>query len=265
MRPKQLHSWTGPDAGAAKAAYVRSMFARIVPRYDLINRLMTMGLDRRWRRLTAELVAPKGALALDLATGTGDLALELKRQGSRFVAGADFCPEMLVAAVEKVGRSSGGAISFLAGDAQELPFADDTFDCLVNGFLLRNVSDLGRALREFRRVLKPGGRLACLDLTHPPRFLRPLFWPWFRLVVPLMGAMIGGDRDAYTYLPDSLRTYPDAERLRDMMLAAGLSNATFRHLAMGAVAIHTAVKPSFSDLPNDSYDKVRSVLPSSPF
>jgi demethylmenaquinone methyltransferase / 2-methoxy-6-polyprenyl-1,4-benzoquinol methylase len=244
MRPKQPHSWTGPDAGIAKAAYVRSMFARIVPRYDLINRLMTMGLDRRWRRLTAQAVAPWGALALDLATGTGDLALELKRQGSRFVVGADFCPEMLLAAVEKLGRNSNaGAISFIAGDAENLPFGDDTFDCLVNGFLLRNLSDLDCALREFHRVLKPGGRLACLDLTHPPLPLRPLFWPWFRLTVPLLGAMIGGDRDAYTYLPDSLRTYPDAERLRDKMLAAGFSNATFCRLGMGAVAIHTAIRP----------------------
>ncbi len=243
MKSNQRHTWTGSDARDAKAAYVRSMFARIVPRYDLINRLMTMGLDRRWRRLTVEAVAPRGAVALDLATGTGDMALELMRQGSRFVVGADFCPEMVVAAVAKAAHNGRAGVSFLAGDAQQLPFPDDTFDCLVNGFLLRNVSDLDGALREFRRVLKPRGRLACLDLTHPPRPLQPMFWPWFRLVVPMLGGLLSGDLDAYTYLPDSLQTYPDAQRLRRMMLAAGLANATYRRLGMGTVAIHTASKP----------------------
>jgi demethylmenaquinone methyltransferase / 2-methoxy-6-polyprenyl-1,4-benzoquinol methylase len=244
MKPKQPHTWSGPDAPAAKAAYVRSMFARIVPHYDLINRLMTMGLDRRWRRMTAELAAPRGALALDLATGTGDLAMELARRGCRFVVGADFCPQMLIAAVEKVRPAAAGvAIAFTAADAQQMPFADNTFDCLVNGFLLRNLSDLDGALREFRRVLKPGGRLVCLDLTHPPRALRPLFWPWFRLAVPMLGGLVSGDFDAYTYLPDSLRTYPDADRLRAMMLSAGFVNATYRRVGLGAVAIHFAVKP----------------------
>jgi len=244
MTSKQPHTWSGPDASAAKAEYVRSMFARIVPRYDLINRLMTMGLDRRWRRMAAELAAPCGALALDLATGTGDLAMELARQGCAFVVGADFCPEMLVAALEKIRCGAARVpIAFTAADAQQMPFADNTFDCLVNGFLLRNLSDLNGALREFRRVLKPGGRLVCLDLTHPPRTLRPLLWPWFRLAVPIMGGLVSGDFDAYTYLPDSLRTYPDAERLRTMMLSAGFANATYRRVGLGAVAIHRAVKP----------------------
>jgi demethylmenaquinone methyltransferase/2-methoxy-6-polyprenyl-1,4-benzoquinol methylase len=220
------------------------MFARIVPRYDAINRLMTMGLDRRWRRMTAELATPRGALALDLATGTGDLALELARQGARFVAGADFCPEMLAAAARKAGPAEHGSqVAFIAGDAQALPFPDNRFDCLVNGFLLRNLSDLDGALREFHRVLKPGGRLACLDLTHPPRALRPLIWPWFRMAVPLMGGLVSGDFDAYTYLPDSLSTYPDASRLRDMLTEAGLAEASYRLVGFAAVAIHTAKKP----------------------
>jgi demethylmenaquinone methyltransferase/2-methoxy-6-polyprenyl-1,4-benzoquinol methylase len=242
MKPKQPHTWSGPDAYAAKAAYVRAMFARIVPRYDLINRLMTMGLDQGWRRLTVELARPQGATALDLATGTGDLAIELVRQGCRFVAGADFCPQMLAAAVEKTRITNSGKMAFLAGDAQALPFADNTFDCLVNGFLLRNLSDLNGALREFHRVLKPGGRLACLDLTHPPRPLRPLLWPWFRLAVPALGGLLSGDFDAYTYLPDSLRTYPDAERLCAMMTEAGFADATYRRLGARTVAIHTAIK-----------------------
>ena len=160
------------------------------------------------------------------------------------MVGADFCPEMLTAAVQKVRPHAGGAgIAFMAGDAQRLPFADNTFDCLVNGFLLRNLSDLDSALREFRRVLKPGGRLACLDLTHPPPALRPIFWPWFRLAVPMLGGLVSGDFDAYTYLPDSLRTYPDAPRLSDMMRVAGFAGAAYQRLGLGTVAIHSAVKP----------------------
>jgi demethylmenaquinone methyltransferase/2-methoxy-6-polyprenyl-1,4-benzoquinol methylase len=219
------------------------MFARIVPRYDLINRLMTMGLDRRWRRTAAEMALPRGAVALDLATGTGDLALELARQGARFVVGADFCPEMLTAAAQKIRISGARAIVFTAGDAQQLPFPSNTFDCLVNGFLLRNLSHLEQALKEFHRVLKPGGRLVCLDLTHPPAALRPLFWPWFRLAVPALGGLVSGDFDAYTYLPDSLRTYPDAEKLRNMMFRTGFTDATFRRVGMGTVAIHIGIKP----------------------
>ena len=243
MRSNRPHTWTGSDAYQAKAAYVRSMFARIVPRYDLINGLMTMGLDRRWREITVRLVQPHGAIALDIATGTGDMALELARQGGRLVAAADFCPEMLTAAVQKVRRQdSGGKLSFLAADAQQLPFPDDTFDCLVNGFLLRNVSDLDATMREFRRVLKPGGRLACLDLTHPPTALRPLLWPYFKLFVPALGGLLSGDFDAYAYLTNSLRTYPDADRLRHLMLQAGLTNVTYRRLGLGTVAVHTAVK-----------------------
>jgi demethylmenaquinone methyltransferase/2-methoxy-6-polyprenyl-1,4-benzoquinol methylase len=134
-------------------------------------------------------------------------------------------------------------MAFVAGDAQQLPFADNTFDCLVNGFLLRNLTDLDGALREFRRVLKPGGRLACLDLTHPPRALRPLMWPWFKLAVPMLGGLVSGDFDAYTYLPDSLRTYPDARRLCAMLQNAGFSEADYRRLGAGSVAIHTALKP----------------------
>jgi demethylmenaquinone methyltransferase/2-methoxy-6-polyprenyl-1,4-benzoquinol methylase len=243
MKPKQPHTWSGPDAPAEKAAYVRSMFARIVPRYDLVNRLMTIGMDRRWRRMTAKLANPRDGVALDLATGTGDLALELVRQGGRFVIGADFCTEMLQAAVEKTRLAADpAAITFMAGDAQQLPFNRDTFDCLVSGFLLRNLSDLEGALSEFLRVLKPGGRLACLELTHPPHALRPLFWPWFRLAVPMLGGVVSGDFDAYSYLPDSLRAYPDAERLRGMMLNAGFTAPVYRRLGLGTVAIHTAVK-----------------------
>src|SRR5581483_10003608 len=150
--------------GPGKAAFVRAMFARIVPRYDLVNRLMTLGMDQRWRRAAVTMVAPQGALALDVATGTGDLALELLRQGARHVVGADFCADMLGAAVTKARPAAGTRAAFVAGDATRLPFHDDTFDCVVNGFMRRNVTDLAATFRELNRVLKPRGRLACLDL-----------------------------------------------------------------------------------------------------
>ncbi|MGH7906074.1 MAG: class I SAM-dependent methyltransferase, partial [Candidatus Binataceae bacterium] len=168
------------DERTEKAARVRSMFARIVPRYDRVNSVMTFGMDRRWREAAVELVQPKGGLALDVATGTGELAFELAHQGARRIVGLDFCQEMMVAAVEKASRggnrstSGRGRISYVAGDAHRMPFPDDAFDVIVNGFLLRNLVDLPQALKEFHRVLKPGGRIACLDVTHPPLALRPL-------------------------------------------------------------------------------------------
>ncbi|MGH7918047.1 MAG: class I SAM-dependent methyltransferase, partial [Candidatus Binataceae bacterium] len=158
---------SNPNPGLdSKPRRIREMFASIVPRYDLVNSLMTMGLDHRWRRETVAAVTPKAGLALDIATGTGELAFELVRQGARLVIAADFCPEMLVAATKKpVFMNFKDKITLVAGDTLALPFADGTFDGIVNGFMLRNVADLPATFAELCRVLKPGGSLACLDLT----------------------------------------------------------------------------------------------------
>ncbi len=222
-----------------KAARVRSMFAEIVPRYDIVNRLMTLGLDRCWRRAAVEIVEPAGGVALDIATGTGDLALELSRQGSRTVVGVDFCPEMMLAATEKIERSAPGAkIVFVTGDAMELPFASDTFDCIVNGFMLRNVADLPTTFNELLRVLKPGGRLACLDLTPPRGPLRKFFALYIDAFVPILGGVVSRHYDAYRYLARSLSVHPDADRLCAMMRAAGLSDVGYRLMGFGTVAVH---------------------------
>lgn len=233
-----------PDAslkfrGDTKSDRIRLMFASIVPRYDTINTLMTLGLDRRWRRQTVAMVEPSGGIALDIATGTGELARELDRAGARLTIGMDFCAEMVRAAQRKFAATDGcGSLRLGVGDAMALPFADETFDCIVNGFMLRNVADLGATFAELYRVLKPGGRLACLDLTPPRGPMRRAFSLYIASVVPLLGVVIGRKYAAYRYLFQSLSIHPDAERIAAMMREAGFAEANFRIAGFGAVAIH---------------------------
>ena len=221
------------------------MFARIVPRYDTINTMMTLGLDRRWRRQTVALVEPKDGLALDIATGTGELAFEMMRQGARAVVGADFCFEMLEVAARK-GADAGldSTVSFVVGDAMRLPFPEATFDCIVNGFMLRNVADLDATFAELCRVLKPGGRLACLDLTPPRGSLHRFFGLYIAAWVPLLGILVGRNYSAYRYLYQSLSTHPDADKLAAMLRGAGFDEAGYRLAGFGTVAIHLAHKPA---------------------
>ncbi len=185
------------------------MFAAIVPRYDTINSLMTLGLDRRWRRQAALMAKPRGAVSLDIATGTGELAFEMVRLGARTVIGADFCVEMLKAATDKAARTGmGGRVTLIAADAMRLPFADGTFDCIVNGFMLRNVGNLRETFVELCRVLRTGGRLICLDLTPPRGPMRHFFGLYIAAFVPLLGVLVAGNYGAYRYLFDSLSKHP---------------------------------------------------------
>jgi demethylmenaquinone methyltransferase/2-methoxy-6-polyprenyl-1,4-benzoquinol methylase len=228
-----------------RARDVRRMFGRIARRYDLMNAVMTFGQDGRWRRRAARLAlssgGPGGRVALDIGAGTGDLARALAEAGAQRVVAADFSETMLLQAQRKLQAIE--SIDLAAADALRLPFADAVFDCVTNGFLLRNVADLGATLRELRRVLRPGGRLVCLEITHPPARVDPLFRPYFEGIVPLLGWIIAGDAAAYRYLPASVRPFPDPDGLAAMLREAGFVDVSYRRLNIGVVALHTGLKP----------------------
>jgi demethylmenaquinone methyltransferase/2-methoxy-6-polyprenyl-1,4-benzoquinol methylase len=228
----------------AEPATVRAMFDRIVPRYDLMNHLMTFGMDFRWRKLIAKRAAAMGDRVLDVATGTGDVAFDIRSAGARSVVGIDFSPEMIVAAEDKA-RARGSDVEFLVGDAMALPFADDTFDACTVSFGLRNMPDYGVAIAEMTRVLRPGGRFICLELTpYRTPVLSQLFNFYFTQIVPIVGALLGTDVTAYRYLPKSVAAFPSATQLVMLMRAAGLTNTHVTKLGFGTVAIHTGVKAS---------------------
>jgi len=230
--------------GVDKARYVGAMFARIVRHYDLMNTLMTFFQDGRWRDLAVEatLMRP-GARGLDVACGTGELTFALVRGGARSAVGVDFTWEMLEAARAKEDRPGATKAHFVAGDALALPFSDNTFDVVTIGFGLRNVGDLRRCLAEMLRVVKPGGRIVSLELTHSPFLLiRLLFWPYLHLLIPLVGRIVSGDPEAYSYLPGSVARFPDAAELARLMHAVGLRSVRYRYVGLGTVAIHVGVK-----------------------
>ncbi len=226
--------------GEERARYVRQMFSQIAHRYDLMNRLMTGWQDVRWRReviTCARLSA--GAHLLDLGTGTGDLAREaLRRYPGLRVAAADFTVTMM-----RVGEARYGKLPWVAADALQLPFAEGQFDAVVSGFLMRNVIDVLQALREQYRVLKPGGRIVILDTTQPKRnLLWPFIWVHLHVVIPVLGGLLSGRRDAYTYLPDSTEKFLTAESLAEGMRQVGFEQVGFRRLMFGTIAIHWGEK-----------------------
>jgi len=221
------------ESGTLQPEGVRSMFDRIAPVYDVMNHVMTMGLDHRWRRITAGAVVQPGARVLDACCGTGDLAVAAEREGG-IVTGLDFSAEMLVRA-----RRKSGSIEWIEGDMLALPFADGSFDVVTVGFGVRNVDDLRAGLVELRRVLRPGGRLAILEITQPRGPLKPFFSLWFDRIVPLLGRVLPGGK-AYTYLPASVRRFPGAEDLTTLIDETGFGGTTFRLFGGSIVALHTA-------------------------
>jgi demethylmenaquinone methyltransferase/2-methoxy-6-polyprenyl-1,4-benzoquinol methylase len=225
------------SSGTLTPAAVEAMFDRISPVYDPMNRLMTAGLDRRWRRLTVGAAVRPGDRVLDACCGTGDLALEAQRAGGR-VTGLDFSERML----ERARRKSAG-VEWVRGDMLALPFSDGSFDAVTVGFGIRNVADLEAGLAELARVLRPGGRLGCLEITRPRGLLRPFFAVWFDGLVPLAGKVLPGGA-AYTYLPASVRRFPGPEDLAEAMGRAGFGEIGWRLLGGGIVALHVATRGS---------------------
>lgn len=229
-------------AAEEKPVYVHRMFARIAPTYDIMNRLMTLGQDQAWRReMLARCDLPANGTLLDVGTGTGDLALEaLRRYPTLRAVGCDFTFEMMAAGVGKV---TGVDLPFVQADAYALPYPAHTFDAVVSGFLVRNVVDRLAAFREMARVTKPGGRVACLETT--PSDASPIGWMralYFEQIVPILGGLVSGDREAYTYLPQSTAHFPEPDALARTMEEAGLHGVYYVTRMLGSVAIHVGVK-----------------------
>jgi len=225
----------GVTTGVLPPSEVRAMFDRISPVYDFMNHAMTAGLDRRWRRLAADTVVRPGDAVLDACCGTGDLAIAAERAGGR-VTGLDFSEQMLVRA-----RAKSDSVEWVLGDVTVLPFDDATFDAVTVGFGIRNVPDLDVGLAELARVLRPGGRVACLEITRPEGMLKPFFRLWFDGLVPLAGKVLPGGR-AYSYLPASVRRFPGPSDLAAAFGRAGFDGVGWKLMGGGIVALHVGTR-----------------------
>lgn len=228
------------------ASAVRSMFAAVAPRYDLLNHLLSLGIDIRWRSAAVKALAPvlanPSSVVVDLCCGTGDLALALRRNSAGNVIGADFCHPMLQRAHAKSVHLP-KRTAFLEADTLRLPIHDGSVDALTIAFGFRNLANYRRGIQEMRRVLRPGGLLAILEFSHVtwPLF-GPLFRMYFRRVLPLLGSWISGVQGPYQYLPDSVLRFPDQESLTDLLREEGFSSVHYRNFTGGVAALHLGVR-----------------------
>jgi demethylmenaquinone methyltransferase/2-methoxy-6-polyprenyl-1,4-benzoquinol methylase len=235
---------TAKETAHAKA--VREMFAGIAGRYDLLNHVLSLNIDKRWRRMVAEelrdVLDRRDAIVLDVACGTGDLSLELNRGRKARIVGTDFCRPMLAFAKSKSAEEA-AVIPYVEGDAMKLPFDNDGFDAVTIAFGLRNLANFADGLKELYRIIKPGGRIAILEFSAPvlPGFGK-LFNLYFSHILPRIGGAISGSRGAYEYLPDSVAKFPDQKRLVTLMEMTGFTSVGYRNLTGGIAALHSGSK-----------------------
>ncbi len=246
MNPAAGTTPPGAPGEQQAAKWVRRMFAEIAPRYDLLNHLLSFNIDRGWRKALLKQVMPillrPEARVLDLCCGTGDVMLALEEVAACTVLGADFCHPMLVTAAAK-SRARGFGQRLFEADALEMPLASDSLDAITIAFGFRNLVNYRAGLAEFQRVLKPGGLLAILEFSQARgAFMRSAYGLYSKAILPLIGGLVSGSREAYSYLPQSVAKFPAAEELRDMFEKAGFANARFELLTGGIAALHTGQK-----------------------
>lgn len=232
----------GAQSKQEASRWVRSMFGRVAHRYDLANHLLSANIDRYWRRRTVvrvrDILRRPDARVLDLACGTGDLLIALERDAGRRLIGSDFCHPMLTGARTKLARKRLRS-ALIESDALALPFADATLDLITIAFGYRNLADYRAGLTEMRRVLRPGGALAILEFTRPPNQAFAALYNWYsRRILPAIGGAVSGAREAYEYLPDSVRKFPGAPGLAELMRDAGFAQVEWEYLTCGIVALH---------------------------
>lgn len=244
----------GNENGTPTTEKVQGIFKELAPRYDTFNQLSSMGFDRGWRRTTVRLARPnRNSHVLDLAAGTGDLALAMATIGQpATVLATDFVPEMLEVAREKAASYTGDTkIDFATADAQSLQFPDESFDIVTIAFGVRNLPDRAANFREVYRVLKPGGRYVVLEMSRPPFApFRALYHFYLHAVIPALGGMLTGNKASFEYLRDSILGFPGQVALAGELHKAGFGEVTWRNLTGGIVAVHVAVKQSLVGAPN---------------
>ncbi len=226
----------------AEPEQVREMFDRISPEYDRMNRLMSGGMDGRWRRFTAACTGVGiGDHVLDVCCGTGDLSMALldRVSSSGRVVGLDFADEMLA-----VAHTKSTIVEWMQGDALDLPFGENEFAAATIGFGMRNLADHARGFAEMTRVVRPGGRVVCLELTPPPAYIAPFSRLWTDRLVPVLGRLVAGESAAYTYLPKSVHRFPPAPELAEIMRSVGLERVQWKLLNMGVIAVHVGTVPA---------------------
>lgn len=228
---------------------VQQMFDTIVPRYDLMNHVMTFGMDFRWRRMVAKQAATmqtgeKSDFVVDVACGTGDVSFDLERTGVPLVTGLDYSSGM-VAEAKRKAEKRGSEVNFIEGDAMAMPFKDDIASAATISFGMRNLPDYAAGVKEMARIVKPGGKVICLEMTQFDRpILKVPFELYFNQVVPVVGKLLSGEYEAYKYLPDSVKRFPSADELAETFREAGLVDVRYNLLGFGSVALHVGVKPA---------------------